>query len=93
MTPLFALAVILYSVDAVLFGFLSYVYGRTAMSTKAKYPIGLTIFSLLLLFQSAGTAISYVLFGGYIGDDVVPSMVTMATFEFVGVVALLRTTL
>ncbi len=93
MTPLFTVAVVLYSVDAVLFGFLAYVYGRTAISTRARYPIGLTIFSLLLLLQSAGTAVSYVLFGEYFGDDVVPSMFTMATFELVGVVALLKTTL
>lgn len=93
MTPLFALAVVLYSIDAALFGFLTYAYGRTAISTKARYPAGLTIFALLLLLQSSGTAISYVLFGGYIGNDVVPSMVTMASFEFVGVLALLKITL
>ncbi len=93
MSILFTVAVAIYIVDAVLFGFLAYLYGKTALSTRAKYPLGLFVFSLLLLLQSAGTAASYVIFDGYIGDDVVPSMVTMATFEFVGILALLRITL
>ena len=93
MTPLLTLAVVLYSVDAVLFGYLAYVYGRTALSTRARYPTGLLIFSFLLLLQSAGTAASYVMFGPYLGEEAFPSMFTMATFEFVGVLALLRTTL
>ena len=93
MSLLLTAAVTMYLVDAVLFGSLAYLYGRTALSTRAKYPLGLFVFSVLLLLQSAGTAASYVIFGGYIGDDVVPSMVTMATFEFVGILALLRITL
>ncbi len=93
MTPLLTLAVGLYGVNAVLFGFLAYTYGRTALSTKAKYPIGLFIFSLLLLLHSAGTAAFYLFLGGYIDPEVFPYMSTMAAFEFVGVLALLRTTL
>ncbi|HKT22730.1 MAG TPA: hypothetical protein VJR06_09010 [Nitrososphaerales archaeon] len=92
MSVLFTVAVVMYLVDAALFGSLAYIYGRTALSTRAKYPLGLFVFSLLLLLQSAGTAASYVIFGGYIGDDVVPSMVTMATLELVGILALLRIT-
>ncbi|HKT22632.1 MAG TPA: hypothetical protein VJR06_08495 [Nitrososphaerales archaeon] len=92
MSVLFTVAVSMYLVDAALFGALAYVYGKTALSTRAKYPLGLFVFSLLLLLQSAGTAASYLIFGGYIGDDVVPSMVTMAAFELVGILALLRIT-
>lgn len=92
MALLFTAAVALYFADAVLFGFLAYLYGKTALSTKAKYPVGLFIFAVLLLLQSAGTAASYVLFGRYIGDEAVPSMLTMATFEFVGILALLKIT-
>lgn len=93
MLPLLTLAIGLYVVDATLFAFLAYVYGRTFLSTRAKYPLGLFIFSILLLFQSAGTAASYILFGGYFDADVVPSMSIMASFELVGVLVLLRTAL
>ncbi len=93
MTLLLTVAVIIYSVNAVLFGFLAYVYGRTALSTKARYPTGLLIFALLLLIQAAGTAAAYVFLGEYFGDEAVPSMTAMAGAEFVGVLALLKTTL
>jgi hypothetical protein len=92
MVTLLTLAIALYAVNAVLFGFLAYLYGRTAFSTRARYPLGLFIFSILLLLHSAGTAASYLFLGGYIGDEAVPSMLTMASFEFVGVLALLRIT-
>lgn len=92
MSLLLEIAIGLYAVNAMLFGFLAYTYGRTALSTKAKYPIGLFLFSALLLVHSAGTALAYVMFGGYFDPDVVPYMSTMATFEFVGVLALLRIT-
>jgi hypothetical protein len=92
-TPLLTLAIAMYCVNAFLFGSLAYVYGRTAISTKAKYPLGLFIFSILLLVQSAGTAAAYAFLGQYFGDEAVPSMAVMATFELVGVVALLRITL
>ena len=86
-------AVILYTINAVLFGFLAYVYGKTALSTRARYPLGLFIFAILLLVQAAGTAAAYVFLGEYFGDEAVPSMSAMAAFEFVGVLALLKTTL
>ncbi len=93
MTPLLTVAVIVYTIDAILFGFLAYVYGKTAFSTRARYPTGLLIFAVLLLIQAAGTAAAYVLLGDYFGDEAVPSMTAMAAFEFVGVLALLKTTL
>lgn len=93
MAMLLTVAVLLYAVNAVLFGSLAYVYGRTAISTRARYPTGLFIFALLLLLQSAGTAAAYLFLGPYFGDEAIPSMFIMATFEFVGVVALIRITL
>ena len=93
MTPLLTLAIGLYVVNAVLFGFLAYVYGRTVLSTRAKYPLGLLIFSTLLFLHSAGTAAFYLFLGGYIDPEVFPYMSMMASFEFVGVLALLRITL
>lgn len=93
MTPLLSVAVALYAVNAVLFGFLAYVYGKTALSTRARYPVGLFIFAILLLVQAAGTAVAYVFLGEYFGDGAFPAMSAMAAFEFVGVVALLKTTL
>jgi len=92
-TPLLTLAVVLYAINAVLFGFLAYVYGKTAVSTKARYPVGLFIFAILLLVQAAGTGAAYVLLGDYFGSEVFPAMSAMAAVEFVGVVALLKTTL
>ncbi len=93
MSTLLTLAIALYAVNAVLFGFLAYVYLRTALSTRARYPLGLFIFSLLLLLHSAGTAIAYLFLGAYIGDEAVPYMSVMGSFELVGVLALLRITL
>jgi len=92
-TLLLTLAIVLYSVNAALFAFLAYVYGKTALSTKAKYPLGLFVFSILLLLHSAGTATAYLLLGPYIGGEAAPYMFLMGSFEFVGVLALLRITL
>jgi hypothetical protein len=92
MTPMLTLAIALYSVNAALFAFLAYTYGRTALSTRAKYAMGLFVFALLLLVQSAGTAAAYVSFSSYL-DDAAPYMSLMASFELVGVTALLKITL
>ncbi|MDA4125263.1 MAG: hypothetical protein OK438_07465 [Thaumarchaeota archaeon] len=92
MTPLLVLAIALYSANAVLFGFLAHVYGKTALSTKAKYATGLFVFSLLLVVQSLGTAIAYTSFSAYL-DDAAPYWSIMGSFELVGVLALLRITL
>ena len=93
MTLLLTLAIVLYTVNAVLFGFLAYTYGRTALSTHAKYPLGLFVFSILLLLHSAGTAAAYFFLGEYFGDEAVPYMSVMGSLELVGVLALLRITL
>ena len=93
MTPLLTVAIALYAVNAVLFCFLAYIYGKTAFSTKAKYPLGLFVFSILLLLHSAGTAAAYLFLGPYFGEEAVPYMSIMGSFEFIGVLALLRITL
>jgi hypothetical protein len=92
MTPMLELAIVLYSVNAVLFGSLAFVFGRTAFSTKAKYPLGLFVFSVLLLLQSAGTATFYFTLGDYFNPEAVPYMSVMGSIELVGVITLLLIT-
>jgi hypothetical protein len=93
MLDLLNLATGLYVVDGALFSVLAYIYGRTTLSTRARYPLGLLIFSLLLVFQTLGTAWAYLSFPGYILGEVHPLMAIMAAFEFVGAAVLLKTTL
>ena len=93
MTPLLSLAIVLYSINSVLLAILAYVYGRTALSTRAKYPLGLFVFSTLLLLHSGGTAAAYLFLSTYFLEEAVPSMFIMAVFELVGVGFLLRITL
>ncbi|MBI3858672.1 MAG: hypothetical protein HY296_00310 [Thaumarchaeota archaeon] len=93
MSDLLWLAIALYTVNAGFFGFLAYVYGKTAFSTKATYAAGLFIFSLLLLVHSAGTAAAYLLLQPYFLEEAVPFMALMGSVELVGVVALLKITL
>ena len=93
MTPLLSLAIVLYSINSVLLAALAYVYGRAALSTRAKYPLGLFVFSTLLLLHSGGTAAAYLFLSPYFLEEAVPSMFIMAVFELVGVGFLLRITL
>ena len=93
MTPLLTLAIVLYGVNAALFAFLAYAYGKTAVSTRARYPLGLFVFSVLLLLHSAGTAGAYLFLGPYFGEEAVPYMSIMASFELVGAAALVKITL
>jgi len=93
MSTLLTLAIVLYAANSVLLVVLASVYGKTALSTRAKYPIGLFIFSILLLLQSAGTAAAYLFLSPYFGEEAVPYMSTMALFELAGVAALLRISL
>ena len=93
MTPLLSLAIVLYSINSVLLAVLAYVYGRTALSTRAKYPLGLFAFSTLLLLQSGGTAAAYLFLSPYFLGEAVPYMFIMATFELAGVGFLLKITL
>lgn len=92
MEPLLELSVGLYAVISVLLAFLAYTYAKTFLSTKASYPLGLLVFSLMLLVHSAGTALGYTFFEEYIGGAAYPFMFGMASVELVGVAALLRIT-
>jgi hypothetical protein len=92
-TPLLVLAVVIYGVNALLFGALAFFYGKTALSTHAKYPLGLFIFALLLVIQCVGTAAAYLSFSSYLGGETAPFWSIMGGAELVGVVALLRITL
>ncbi len=93
MEPLLLLAIGLYSVNAVLLGGLAYVYGRTAIRTRAAYPMGLFIFSILLLAHALGTALGYSFFSAYLGSEAFPFMSAMGAFELVGITVLVRITL
>ena len=92
MTPLLSLAIVLYSINSVLLAVLAYVYGRTALSTRAKYPLGLFVFSTLLLLQSGGTAAAYLFLSRFL-EEAVPYMFIMAAFELAWVGFLLKITL
>jgi hypothetical protein len=93
MSTLLSLAILLYGVNAAFFAFLAYVYGKTALSTRANYATGLFVFSVLLLAHSVGTAAAYLFMGQYFGDEAVPFMAVMGFLELVGVGALIRITL
>ena len=92
MTPMLELAILLYSVNAILFGSLAFVFGKTALSTRARYPLGLFVFSFLLLLHSAGTAAFYFTMGDAFYPEAVPYMSVMGSIELVGVIALLMIT-
>jgi hypothetical protein len=93
MDPLLSFAIVLYALISLILAFLAYTYARTFLSTRARYPLGLLIFSLLLLVQSTGTALGYASFAPFIGDRAYPFMAAMGVAELVGVVSLLRITL
>lgn len=92
MNELLTVAVVLYTVNAAFFAILAFIYGRTYLSTKARYPLGLFAFSVLLLIHSAGTALAYMSFSDYLGEAA-PYMSLMATFEMAGVAVLAKITL
>jgi hypothetical protein len=86
-------AILLSAVDSVLLAVLATVYGKTAIRTRAAYPLGLLIFSVLLLVQSAGTALGYFFASPYLGDQAYPFMSIVGGFELAGLIVLLRITL
>ena len=93
METLLAVAIGLYTLNAVMLGILAFVYGRTAFSTRAKYPLGLFVFSILLMLHSVGTAAAYLFLSPYFAEEAVPFMFIMGSFELVGVGVLVKTTL
>ena len=92
METLLVLAIGAYAVISVLLAFLAYTYAKTAFSTKARYPLGLFVFSIMLLVHSVGTALWYAFLGGYLGDQAYPMMFGMASVELIGIAALFRIT-
>jgi hypothetical protein len=92
MELLFDLAILFAGTNSILLALLATVYGRTAVRTGAAYPVGLFVFSILLLLQSAGTAVGYLLNAPYLGDEAYPFMSIVGGFELVGLLALVRIT-
>jgi len=93
MEALLELAILLAGANSVLLVILALVYARTAIRTRAAYPVGLLIFSLLLLFQSLGTAVGYFVNARYLADEAYPFMSIVGGFELAGLLALLRITI
>gem|GEM_PF-6255392 len=87
------LAILLYTLNSVILSILSIIYARTAIKTRAAYPISLLFFSLLLLLHSAGTAIAYFTLSPYFGDEAMPFMSIVGAFELLGLLALLKVTI
>lgn len=90
---LFDVAVLFAGVNSVLLVVMSFVYGRTALRTRAAYPVGLLIFCLLLLMQSLGTAVGYLMNAAFLGDEAYPFMSIVGGFELASLLALLRITI
>jgi hypothetical protein len=88
-----SLAIVLYAVDAALLAVLAFVYGRTTLHTRATYPLALFIFSMLLLVQSAGTAVGCYSDAQYLSDPSYAFIPLMGLFELAGIAALLKITL
>jgi hypothetical protein len=93
MEVLLWLAILFAAANSVLLAVLAFVYGRTALRTRAAYPIGLLVFTLLLLLQSLGTSLGYFLDAPFLGDEAYPFMTMVGGFELVGLLALLRITI
>ena len=72
---------------------LLYVYARIVWRSKAVYPTGLMIFSLLLLLQNALTVYSYLDMTPFFNGGVLPYLLTISVLEFGGLLALVRVTL
>ncbi len=93
MDLLIEIAIVLYAVNVALLAALAIVYGRTAYHTRATYPVALLIFALLLLVQSAGTAMGYYDNARFLDAGSYAFMPVMGLFELAGIAALLKTTL
>ena len=87
------LAAVFSSLNIVILLGLLFVYARIIWRSKASYPAGLLIFSLLLLFQNALTAYSYLAMPLFFGGTVLPYLLAISILEFGGLLALIRVTL
>lgn len=93
MSPFLDLAIVLLGLNSAILIFLLYIYGKIALRTKASYSIGLFVFALLMLLQSAGTAVGYFVMAPYFGDEALPLMSVVASFELMGLAVLIKITL
>lgn len=93
MEAMLTLAIALNVANAAILALLATIYGRTALRTRAAYPLGLFLFSVLLLLHSAGTAAGYYFNANYFGDEAIPFMSVVGIFELAGLSALLKITI
>jgi len=87
------LAILFAGTNSVLLVVLCSIYGKTAFRTRAAYPVGLLIFSVLLLLQSLGTMMGYFFDAPFLGDEAYPFMSIVGGFELAALLALLRITI
>lgn len=87
------MAILLAVINSIILLFLVYVYAKMAWRSRAVYSYGLLIFALLLLLQSATTAIGYATTAAYFGEEALPLMSVLQGFELAGLVVLVRITL
>lgn len=77
--------------SAVLVGLLV-LYARIALRSRAIYPIGLMVFSILLLAQNLMTVYSYISMTPFFGGAVLPYLFFISLFEFGGLLVLAKVT-
>lgn len=91
--PMMLLATGLAAANAVILLVLVYLFARIAIQRKALYPVGLVIFSVLLLAQNLLTVFAYVTMAPLFGDETLPFLVGISASELGGLAVLLRLTL
>jgi hypothetical protein len=84
MELLLELTVMLAIINSILLVILVSVYGRTTIRTRAIYPAGFLVFSVLMLIQRALNALGYSLNPSSIGDEAYPSTSIVGILELGG---------
>ena len=87
------LAIVFSGLNIIILLGLSYLYVRVIWRSKAAYPVGLLIFSSLLLSQNFVTTYSYLSMTPFFGESVLPYLFAISFLEFGGLIALARVTL
>jgi hypothetical protein len=90
MELLLELAVVLDIINSILLVIPVSVYGRTMRRTRAVYPIGFLVFSVLVLIQSALNALGDPLNAPPIGDEAYPSTSIVGIHELADLLTLPR---
>ena len=86
-------AILFSGLNAVLLAALLYFYVRIALSSRAAHSIGLAVFAILLLANSALTAFSYASMSPFFGSEALPYLSAISVLEFFALVVLLKITL